>query len=330
MLFRTSLRRAVIAAAVLAAVACGSDPVSPGSSGPTSIRLVSDSGDWVGEGRTYEYTNADAVITVNASGNLLTVTVDGDEWWRGHFQLPGSTSQLRTGTWEGLTRQLFNSTTTGGLSWSGEGRACNTLNGSVTIDAVTYEAGVLKTIDLRFVQHCEGGSAALRGTIHWRADDPTAILAPVTPIPSTLWQPPSGVTPATGDYVYLESDPGDPIAGGATSLFTEPSAPISIATATGRVNVAIAGWMGIFQAMTGLPQLQVGYYADVGQYPFHHARRGGMDWFSFDRVCSGLNGWFAVDAVTYSGSTITAIELRFEQRCNYASGALRGKIRWAQ
>jgi hypothetical protein len=32
---------------------------------------------------------------------------------------------------------------------------------------VTYSAGTLASIDLRFEQHCEGNAAALHAAIHW-------------------------------------------------------------------------------------------------------------------------------------------------------------------
>jgi hypothetical protein len=35
------------------------------------------------------------------------------------------------------------------------------------VDRITYVDNVLTSIDLRFEQHCEGGSTALRGAMHW-------------------------------------------------------------------------------------------------------------------------------------------------------------------
>ena len=42
------------------------------------------------------------------------------------------------------------------------------------------------------------------------------------------------------------------------------------------------------------------------------------------------HGWFVVDAVTYVGDTLTAIDLRFEQHCEGHAPALRGEIHWIQ
>jgi hypothetical protein len=54
-----------------------------------------------------------------------------------------------------------------GMSWSGEGRVCDTLTGWFVVDSVTYVGETLTAIDLRFEQHCEGTAPALYGKIHW-------------------------------------------------------------------------------------------------------------------------------------------------------------------
>ncbi|HKU45195.1 MAG TPA: hypothetical protein VJR89_43850, partial [Polyangiales bacterium] len=68
-----------------------------------------------------------------------------------------------------LRRYPFHNPVRGGLSWSGHGSGCNTLTGWFAVDDVGYQAGVLKTLDLRFEQHCEGRTAALRGAVHYVA-----------------------------------------------------------------------------------------------------------------------------------------------------------------
>jgi hypothetical protein len=45
--------------------------------------------------------------------------------------------------------------------------------------------------------------------------------------------------------------------------------------------------------------------------------------------CNSSTGWFVVDGVSYVGDTLTSIDLRFEQHCESATPALRGKIHWA-
>jgi hypothetical protein len=313
---------------VATAVGCGGDSVTaPDPPPPNSVRLQSDPQDYIGQGRSYEYTSANAIITVMATGRHLTVAVDGDESWFADFEGPASATRLQVGTYGNLTRYPFHDTQRGGLSWSGEGRGCNTLTGSFTIDSVTYRGDTLTALDLRFEQHCEGGAAALRGTIHWRSDDRTRPAGPAA-IPSTLWRPPPGATPASGDFVYLQSDAGDYIGGGATFLYTPLNASI-VVTANGRhLSIGVGGWSGEFEAMNAVSRIEPGYYPDLIRWPFHNPAKGGLDWFGQGRGCNTLQGWFAVDRVTYVGSTLTALEMRFEQHCDGATPALRGAIRW--
>ncbi|MDY6949253.1 MAG: fibronectin type III domain-containing protein, partial [Pseudomonadota bacterium] len=189
-------------------------PAVPLSFRPTRIKLTSDFNDYIGGGRTYEYTRANAQIGISGSGNRLSVRVDGDETWFAEFVLPEGQSIWKPGVYTGLTRWPFHDSAKGGLSWSGEGRGCNTLTGSITVFSATYDAGVLDSIHLSFVQHCDGGSAALRGTIEWGANDSTEPPGPVTPVPANLWRAPASAVPASGNYVYLQSDFGDYIGGG--------------------------------------------------------------------------------------------------------------------
>ena len=80
-------------------------------------------------------------------------------------RLPGQTGtvQLLPGYYGNLERYPFHNPAHGGLSWSGQGRGCNTLTGWFVVDSVAYNSGILSAIDLRFEQHCEGGTAALHG-----------------------------------------------------------------------------------------------------------------------------------------------------------------------
>lgn len=134
---------------------------------PNYVSLQSDSGNYIGQGKTYNYTQANAGISVSVTGDHLSIIIDEDQEWWCDFQVPNSLSQLQTGYYGNLTRYPFNDPTLGDLSWYGFGRGCNTLTGWFAIDNVTYTSGNLMAIDLRFEQHCEGASSALHGQIHW-------------------------------------------------------------------------------------------------------------------------------------------------------------------
>jgi hypothetical protein len=313
----------------------GGNPSTPVAT-PSFVRLTSDAGDFIGDGQKYAYSKADAVINATANGNLLIVEVRGDLSWLGYFELPAGYTNLATGTFNGLTRHGFHDPVIGGLSWSGDGRGCNTLAGTFTIKKVVYEGAALAEVELQFTQYCEGTSFALKGDIYWNAKDKTSPPGPVV-APSGLWRPAAGVTPASGNFVYLESEANEYVGDGRTHLYTPADALISVNGAGVRMVIEVNGyeqWTGSFEAMNTLARLEPGYYQDLQRYPFHNVTKGGLDWSGDGRGCNRLTGWFIVDRVTYSGSTLTAIDLRFEQHCDDVlpygdiEPALRGQIHW--
>jgi len=323
---------AAVTVALVAACGGGGDPVHPPVVDRSTVHLQSEVGDYIGGGGAFSYTKADAQISLSAAGGHLTLTITGDQRWTADFAVGSDLGELRAGTYGGLTRYPFHDPAKGGLSWSGEGRGCNTLTGAFTIGRVVYQGGALAAIDLSFEQHCEGGAPALRGQIHWLANDPTPAPAPVNPPPAGLWSPVPGSTPASGNYVHLQSDAGDYIGGGQSHTYANANATITISGSGGAISVIVSGdqnWAGDFQAMIGLAQLQPGYYGSLQRYPFHNPVRGGLDWSGEGRGCNTLTGWFVVDAVTYAAGALTAIDLRFEQHCEGGGPALHGKVHWA-
>jgi hypothetical protein len=295
----------------------------------TSLKVTSDFGDFVGDGKTHDYSQANASISVTATNGLLTVQVLGNEQWRGEFQMPNGYSALATGTYNNLAMYPLHDPVIGGLRWISDGRSCGGVNGSVTIRKVVYEANQLTELDLQFTQYCDGQSFALRGDFRWNAKDPTTPPGPTAP-PAGLWQPASGATPASGTYVYLESQPGDYIGAGRTYLYTPTTAIISSGEGPGNVEIRVMGdlyWDGTFQGMSTLDRLKPGYYGSLRTYPVHNPAKGGLRWYGDNRGCQ-LEGWFVVDNITYVDSIMTSVEIRFEQRCLPSTGVLRGKIHW--
>jgi hypothetical protein len=79
--------------------------------------------------------------------------------------------------------------------------------------------------------------------------------------------------------------------------------------------------------MNTLSQLQPGYYSDLKRYPFHNPAKGGLSWSGQGRGCNTLQGWFAIDRVIYTNGILTALDLRFEQRCD-GGAPLHGAVHW--
>jgi hypothetical protein len=324
------LEGAVLCAAAVMAGGCGDSGTGPTAPAPNSVRLESDPGDFIGQGRTYDYTSANALISVDATGGHLTVIVNGDETWRGEFQMPSASTRFQPGTYANLTRFGSHDPAAGALDWFGEGRGCNTLVGSFTVDSVRYVGDVLAAIDLRFQQRCEGTVPALDGTVHWRSDDATRPPGPAA-IPGNLWRPPAGSTPATGNFAYFASDAGDFIGQGQTYTYTPANATIAVSSSGGRLTVSVDGaqdWVAEFQTMNAITRVQPGYYPDLSRFPLHNPAKGGFDLSGQGRGCNTLSAWVAIDRATYSGNTLTGLEMRFEQHCDGVMPALRGAIRW--
>jgi hypothetical protein len=303
------------------------------------IYLESDAADFIGQGRTYTETPVNSLITVTTEPDGVQIQDQGADDWLGQFQVLVGQTQLQPGFYGQVERWHVGDPARGGLSWGGDGGGCNASIGWFVVDDVSYTAGAISALDMRFEQHCEFWLAALHGQIHWRANDTTGAPGP-TALPSGLWEPAAGATPATGNFVYLQSDAGDYILGGGTfapateDLYTSPAASISVAT-TGPVpgpNLAvtvngIGGWTGQFAGMYSLSQFEPGYYG-----PFtttYDPATGTVNWFGMGRGCDYTTGWLAIDSVSYLGSTLTAIDLRFEQHCNGATPALHGELHWS-
>lgn len=295
------------------------------------VYLESASGDYVGAGRTYNYTQANSILRVTPSGALIGVSVAGDQRWDGSFIGMQGLSQLAVGYYPGLTRYPFHNPVLGGMSWSGDGRGCNTLTGWFVIDKITYNGSVMTELEMRFQQHCEGGSNPLRGQIRWTSTDNVQPPGPLSPPPANLWRPAATFVPPAGNYIYLVSDAGDYIGGGRTELLTPTNSTFNVTSnLTAALQIGAGGWSGDFFAMQGLSQLQPGYYGDLQRYPFHNAVKGGLNWSGNGRGCNTLTGWFVVDSVSYSLGQMTAIDLRFEQHCEGGAAAQRGVIHWVK
>ncbi len=301
---------------------------------PTSgnaVYLQSDANDYVGGGRTYTYTNTNAVIKMASNALGFTIDVDGDQRWSGSFLLPSGAETLQAGYFANLTRTPFADKTVGGVDWGGEGRGCNHESGWLIVDKLTLVDGTVAAIDFRFEQHCEGGTPALHGQVHWvKADADTRPGAAPQAIPANLWQPSASAVPSSGNYLYFESAPGDYVGLGRTYLYTAANAVLTVSADGLQLNAAVTGdeaWQGSFRSMLGLSQLTVGYYAK--SYATLNPLVSDLNWSGEGRGCGGITGWFAVDKISYSNGKLDALDLRFEMSCEGSSTApMRGKLHW--
>jgi hypothetical protein len=91
---------------------------------------------------------------------------------------------------------------------------------------------VVRRLDLRFEQYCDGASPALRGQMHWtKADADSNNVAAPAAIPADLWRPDASRLPATGNYLYMESPAS--AAGPLVSITYTPTNAIFILSGSG-------------------------------------------------------------------------------------------------
>jgi hypothetical protein len=164
-------RAAAVVAVPVLAVLVGAVPAQAQTVATGSLSFSGDEGDYISGGRSYAYsTEAKDRLTVNASedGNHIAVSVSAfnSDWWTLDLAAPSGTS-LAAGTYDGATRYPFQGANAPGLDLGGNGRGCNTLIGTFTVQNLVFgPRGYVQTLDATFEQHCEGGTAAARGEVH--------------------------------------------------------------------------------------------------------------------------------------------------------------------
>ncbi|WP_233223596.1 hypothetical protein [Amycolatopsis sp. CA-128772] len=164
-------RAAAVVAVPVLAVLVGAVPAQAQPVAAGSLSFSGDEGDYISGGGSYAYSvAAKDRLTVNASEdhNHLSVSVSGfnSDWWDLDLAAPSGTG-LTAGTYDGATRWPFQGAGAPGLSLGGNGRGCNTLTGTFTVQNVVFGPhGYVQTLDATFEQHCEGGATAARGEVH--------------------------------------------------------------------------------------------------------------------------------------------------------------------
>lgn len=146
-----------------------------------SLSLVSDPGDFVGQGRTVTLVPDAGITATSVSGNsavqIFFFTQSGEFWFL-DFAAP-SGQPLAVGTYPNAALYPLEAPGQPGLSISGDGRSCNTITGSFTVLEISFpNGGNVGSMDATFEQHCEGATPALRGELKFNAPFPLFLTAP--------------------------------------------------------------------------------------------------------------------------------------------------------
>jgi hypothetical protein len=185
--------------------------------GTTRLTMTSDSGDYIGQGKTWSYTPANATISAGGSRRVIGFGIDSatGDWWNGTFAA-GDGDILAAGSTYAATRYPFNGSGAG-IDISGNGRGCNTITGTFTVTEANFEQdGRLHSFGATFEQHCEGGAPALRGTFEYRKGDttqpaPWMVSGPGSTAPPTTFgslAPGAGSTPPPSPPTATSPAPG--------------------------------------------------------------------------------------------------------------------------
>jgi len=262
----------------------------------------------------YSYNSSNALISVSSNKATLSVNIDGNEQWFALFQGMSSLQQLEKGYFGDLQPDYpFNTPGLAGLLW--DGNACN--SSWFVLDEITYNSTELVAVKLRFMQHYF--SAVSYGALNWDKSKPTHPI-PVLPPPPGLWQPAS--VPASGNYVYLESNFGVYMGHGRNYTYTSnvaievggeqnytytSSNANEVKNLNSLIHVRVDFWSGYFKGMESLLELQVGYYGGLQGYPFHNRQLGGLSWGETWSGCQPLSGWFVIESIQYTEGEVSAV-----------------------
>jgi len=114
-------------------------------------------GTWSGSG------SAD-YLTINATPSNSTQ----GSWWYLTFSTRQLGQPLAVNVYTMAERAAFASPGHPGIDVSGSGRGCNTITGKFQVHSISWSGSTLTDFLATFEQHCEGGTAALRGCVHYQ------------------------------------------------------------------------------------------------------------------------------------------------------------------
>jgi len=133
------------------------------SAAPVSyLRVVSNPGDFIGQGKAYSYRGDE--LTVSVGPRAVAVGVGG---WSIEFAGPGG-QPLKVGGYRDAKRYPFNGESPG-LNFSGNGRGCNTLAGAFVVWELEVQGDRVVKLAIDFVQLCECNGPPLTGTLRYNS-----------------------------------------------------------------------------------------------------------------------------------------------------------------
>ncbi|MET7683320.1 hypothetical protein [Streptomyces sp. NPDC005423] len=135
---------------------------------PLSYAYTSDPGDCVGQGAARTHHGATSTFSLRPYGDGVQYEVSGKREDGTALLTPPDGEQFVAG--HTYRAQRGHAVSVAGLDVSGDGRGCDTVSGELKVTKLARgDDGATRAFAATFVQHCEGGGPALRGTIHYDA-----------------------------------------------------------------------------------------------------------------------------------------------------------------
>jgi hypothetical protein len=152
---------------LVAPTGVGSD--SPCLAGPNVIFFKGDSGDYIFPGTT---TITQGTWSISGNTQYLTVHVTPMDraqglWWDLDFSTQQLGQPLAVNVYRNAERAAFASPNHPGIDLGGDGRGCNEITGAFEVEKITVSGTSVTEFLASFEQHCEGGTPALRGCVHY-------------------------------------------------------------------------------------------------------------------------------------------------------------------
>ncbi len=311
--------------------------VSAHASAGTSVQIISQPGDYIGQGAQQTFTTVTAGTL--QSQTVLTFRAGGFNYT---FEAPSGL--LLPGVYEGATRYPFNSTGVAGLDVSGNGRGCNELTGRFIVHELEFGSGAdvnKAAIDLE--QHCENDVPALFAFIRFNSaigivdqdGDSVPDIQDNCPMTANVGQG-DGDGDKVGDacdpiqgltQVTMAGGPGEYISAGQSWQFTVDDGGIVMSDSTnaGLVSLQAGPFTYEFEA-GGVNTLTVGDYTGATRYPFNDGTEPGLNVSGDGRGCNELTGSFSIfELERGNDGVVRHFSARFVQYCD-GGPALEGLV----
>ena len=206
----TRVALAVLATGTLALAGSTAAHAATITGAGTSVTFTGTGGDYITQDQAWSYDPSNSTIDATAStnGNFVEVDISGDTTWTLDFAAPQGQALTAGTTYDNAARYPFQASTQPGLSLFGDGRGCNTVTGSFTVNkAVFGPDGSIQSFDATFVQQCEGSTTSeATGEVDIEAGPPPAALAvTVTPAATASVDKTSGQPTVTGTVTCNEN-----------------------------------------------------------------------------------------------------------------------------